>query len=128
MNNPKESLREAKTLLYGKDNTFPDRIVENDTIKVGSKNVANAINRFYIAKIKKITNQMPEQIQDPMINYKKFVKSPRNKLRIQEISMENLRNIYSKINKSNSILYDKISTKTLNNLKLSTQPIFSKFN
>ena len=61
--------------------------------------------------------------EDPMTNYKKFVKSPRIKLEIKEINMSELRKIYNKINKSNSVSKDKISMKTLSHIKSSTQPI-----
>ena len=67
---------------------------------------------------------MPNQFQDPMLNYRKYIKSPDNKLKIQPINMSTLRKIYSKLNKSNSVSYDKISMKTLDKLKMLTQPIF----
>ena len=51
VNNPKKSWSEAKNLLYGNRNSFPDRIIDNNSIKTGSKAVANVLNRFYINKV-----------------------------------------------------------------------------
>ena len=59
-----------------------------------------------------------------MTSFRKFVKSPQDKLNLKEINMEQLRKIYTKINKSNSTSIDKISMKTLCKLRSSTQPIF----
>ena len=51
--NPKEAWRESKSILYGRNNNFTDRILENGNIKIGSKSVSNMMNRYYIRKIKK---------------------------------------------------------------------------
>ena len=53
-NNPKESWKEARKQLYGNDINMTDRIIENNSIKIGSKNVSNVINRYYIRKVNKI--------------------------------------------------------------------------
>ena len=57
------------------------------------------MNRYYIRKIKKIKEEMIEGKEDPMISFKKNVKSPINKLEIKEINMSDLRKIYTKIKK-----------------------------
>ena len=66
---------------------------------------------------------MKEASEDPMKSFKKYVKSPRNKLEIKEINMSDLRKIYKKINNSNSVSLDNISMKTLSKIKEATQPI-----
>ena len=81
---------------------------------------------IYVSKIRKIKNNMKERLEDPMINYRKLVKSPNEKLDIKSINMSELRKIYSKMRKSNTISADKISINTLIKLKISTQPIMLK--
>ena len=51
------------------------------------------------------------------------MKSPIKKLKIEGINMSQLRKIYNKLNKSNTISKDRISMNTLNKLKTSTQPL-----
>ena len=51
------------------------------------------------------------------------LKSPIKKLKIEGINMSQLRKIYNKLNKSNTISKDRISMNTLNKLKTSTQPL-----
>ena len=48
INNPKEAWKESKNILYGNKNQVTDRIIENNTIKNGSKNVANTMNLFFL--------------------------------------------------------------------------------
>ena len=95
-NNPKEAWNNAKKLLYGSNNQFIDRIMEENKMKTGSKNVANVLNRYYISKVRKIREKMTNITEDPMIRYRKLVKSPINKLKIKEINMSELRKIYKK--------------------------------
>ena len=67
-NNPKKAWSQSKELLYGKRQDFPDRIIENNIIRIGSKKVSNTMNRFYINKINKIEREMEPQKEDPMIS------------------------------------------------------------
>ena len=72
VHNPKKSWAEAKKILFGNENQFPDRMMENGEIKTGSKKVANILNRYYIKKIKVIKEAMPERKNDPMENFIKI--------------------------------------------------------
>ena len=123
LNDPKKAWGEAKKQMYGNDNQITDRIIENQEIKIRSRNVANALNRFYVTKVRKIKENMKKEYKDPMESYCKFVKSPTEKLKIKVINMSDLRKIYTKLNKSNSVSNDGISMKTLVKIKNSTQPI-----
>ena len=66
---------------------------------------------------------MQNKFDDPMKSFKKYVKSPLNKLTIKQINMSDLRNIYKTMNKSNSVSGDNISMNTLIKIKTSTQPL-----
>ena len=68
---PKKSWNEAKRQMYGDNNQIPERLIENEKMKVGSKNVANVLNRYYVSKIRKIKEKMKKGDSDPMISYRK---------------------------------------------------------
>ena len=116
-------MERGKKQIYGQDEGIPDRLIENNKINIGSQKVADTLNRYYVTKVRKIQENMKEAKSDPMISYKRNVTSPKQKLKIKEINMKELRDIYRKVNKSNSISEDGISMKTLVKLKVSTQPI-----
>ena len=44
INNPKQAWKEAKEQMYGNTQINPERMMENNIMKVGSKNVANILN------------------------------------------------------------------------------------
>ena len=75
---------EAKHILYGNRNQFTDRNIENQKMKIGSKNVANSMNCYNISKIKKIKENMQVPKDDPMKSFKKYINSPDEKLEIKE--------------------------------------------
>ena len=123
INEPKKAWKKVKKQMYGEDSQVTDRIIENNQLKIGSLNVANILNRYYVTKVRLIRENMKKPKNDPMINYKKFVKSPPRKLNIQQINMNDLRKIYSSCKNSNTISKDKISMHTLMKTKMSTQPL-----
>ena len=85
------------------------------------------MNRFYVSKIRKLKEKMPEPNADPLTHFKKFVKKPKNQLFFRQITSNELEKIYSKINKSNSTSHDRISMNTLNQLKSSTKYLILHF-
>ena len=58
INEPRKSWKEAKSQLYDDNNSVPDRMIENDRIITGNKNVANTLNQYYISKIRNIRENM----------------------------------------------------------------------
>ena len=90
-------------------------MVENGIIKVGSKNVSNILNRYYVSKVRKLREKMKNLKSgksDPMKMFSKYVKTPLQKLKIKEINMSELDVIFKKIKKTNSTSCDNISMKT----------------
>ena len=93
---------QAKDILYGKVNRMPERIIENNKIVLGSKNVANCFNRHFIRKISEIEKNLPETDIDPMIYYKKYIPKFSNQFSMKEINMSQLRVQLTKIKNTNS--------------------------
>ena len=69
---------------------------------------------------------MDQQNNDPMISYKKYVKSPVEKLKFKIISMMELKKMIQTMKKTNSTSYDKISIKTIIQLRESIYPLLLK--
>ena len=120
--NPDKMWKIAKKQIYGNRNKHPERVMENENVIRGSKNVSNTMNRFFVSKVRKIREELNKRPKiDPMISYKKFVTKPENKMKIEQISMDNLNKIFKTVNKSNSTGYYNISMKTLMKLRRSIQ-------
>ena len=63
------------------------------------------------------------QHNDPMISYRKHVKSPKNTMYFKIINMSDLKQMIRRMKKTNSTSYDKISIKTIINLQESIYPL-----
>ena len=113
----KNEWRVAKEKLFGTREAHPERVLENNKIVNGAKKVAGVFNRFFVSKVRKIRESIPEQYEDPMIHYKKFVKSPKRKLYFPQINMMQLKKKMNKMKKSNSVSFDLISMNTISKLK-----------
>ena len=125
--NTNQMWKTAKKHIFGSNIQNPDKMMENGVMNFGSKKVANIMNRFYVSKIRKLKEKMPEPNADPLTHFKKFVKKPKNQLFFRQITSNELEKIYSKINKSNSTSHDRISMNTLNKLKSSTKYLILHF-
>ena len=119
---PSKMWKTAQKQVF-KIESHPERIIENGKIVVGSKAVAEALNRFYVSKIRKLREGLKKNRVDPMVSYQKYVKTPNKKLKIQQINMSDLHKIFRSMKKSNSTSVDMISMKTLSKIKFSTMPL-----
>ena len=73
--NSRKLWQTARNQVWGDNHKVMDKILENNTIKRGSRNVANVFNRYYVTKVRKIKEKMIGAKADPMINFKKYVKN-----------------------------------------------------
>ena len=121
--NSKQEWRLAKEKLFGKIEKHPERILENNKMKFGSRQVAGVFNRYFISKIRNIRKSIPTRHEDPMMNYRKYIKTPKTKLYFKKITMNQLKKKVAKMKKSNTISHDRISMNTLNKLKISIFPL-----
>merc|ERR1712105_526436 len=113
--------------MDGQQFSQPDKMIENNEIKNGSKNVANILNRYYIQKVRKIREDlMNKNKSDPLIHYTNKIPEPDNKLGIKTINMSQLRNIMRSMKKSKSTGVDNVSMEMIINIKLSIEPILLK--
>ena len=113
----------AKDKLFGTQMRHPERLIENGKMVTGSKKVAAAFNRYFISKTRSIRNSLDPQKNDPMISYRKYVKSPQSKMKFKKINMMELKMMIQKMKKSNSTSFDKVSIKTIVKLQESIYPL-----
>ena len=121
--NSRKQWIKAKQHLYGKSNLNIERIVDGDKLIKGSKQVAGTFNRYFIRKVKKIRESLDSPSEDPMISYKKYVKTPKKKLVFSTINMSQLRQVFKNMKKSNSTTIDSISMRTLDRIKTAVLPL-----
>ena len=123
INNPSKLWKSAKDQLYGKKQSQPDRIIENGRFINGSKNVSNSFNRFFISKVKKLADNIPDSNIDPMHFFRKYITKMENSFSFKTISMSTLKQIISKINNTKSSDYHGLSMTMIKKLKISVYPI-----
>ena len=97
--NSRQKWNVAKQHLYGKGRSHIERIIENGSVKIGSKKVASAFNRYFITKVRKIREGLPPTNKDPMDDFAKFIKKPKKKLNFEQINMSQLKNQINKMKK-----------------------------
>ena len=100
-----------------------EKILDGDKLIKGSKQVAGTFNRYFIRKVKKIRESLDSPSEDPMISYKKYVKTPKKKLVFSTINMSQLRQVFKNMKKSNSTTIDSISMRTLDRIKTAVLPL-----
>ena len=66
-NKPKQLWNTAKEKLYGRNKYMTETIMENDTMKIGSKQVASVLNRFFITKPINIVKISPKMLLIPCL-------------------------------------------------------------
>ena len=113
----------AKRQIYGQRYGHPERMMENGQIKLGSKKVANVLNRYYVSKITTLRKDLPYSYIDPMISYRAYVTKSKNILKISKIRNEELNTIFKRVNKSRSTGVDNISMVTVMRLRKSIQKL-----
>ena len=59
----------AKNQVWVHPTNNLDRMTENGDIKVGSKSVANILNRYYVSEVRKIREGFEKCEVDPLINF-----------------------------------------------------------
>ena len=75
--------------------------------------IAERLNLDYVTRNNNLSNNIPDNGIDPMINYKRVIKTPTKKLYFQTINMSDLRKMINKIRPTASTGIDDISVKTL---------------
>ena len=66
---------------------------------------------------------MPQCDIDPLVSYKKYIQTPKSKLKISKINNNDLDKIFKRVNKSRSTSFDNISMITLMKLRKSLQKL-----
>jgi hypothetical protein len=115
--------KKAKEKLFKTEENQLDRVIDNNVLVIGSKRTCESINNFFINKVKNLNDNLKPQIEDPMIQYNKSIKTPIKLLKFKQISMDKIKRIFSKLKKSNSASHYNISGKMLNIIKESIIPL-----
>ena len=109
--------------IIWKKNSQPDGIIENGKIISGSKSVSNSFNRFFISKVRKLAENIPNSNTGPMYFFQKYIPKMDNTFSFKTISMSTLKQIISKINNTKSSDYHGLSMTMIKKLKISVFPI-----
>ena len=104
-------------------NSTPQVIIEDKTHHTSHINMANALNRLYIRKIRKITQMMGESNLNPLDSYRKSVGQVESTFTFKKISMGDLRLILSRMKTSGSMGIDDISIRTIKQAQAELEPI-----
>ena len=99
--------------MYKNERRNIERISHNGKIIEGSKKVTTIINDFFKNKVEKIINDMKDPIIDPMKNFKKAVKTPKIKLKFQQINMSRIKKIITHMSNGNSFSRDLLTGKLI---------------
>ena len=121
--NPNKIWNKAKNKIFKKEEALIDCIIDKNEPIIRSKNTSEVINGLFIDKINNLKNNLKQQVEDPMLNYNKCIKTPTKLLMIKEIDMNQLKSIFSKTKKSNSASADRISGNMIKIIKQLILPL-----
>ena len=68
----------------------PQNILEKGVNHTTPRAIANSLNRQFIQRINKLIQNMPNPIEDPMVNYKKLFGQVEHQLKFKTINMHQL--------------------------------------
>ena len=102
-----------KSKVYTNEVINIERIYNENKITIGSKKVAEELNRYFDSKIRNIIEQIPKNNNDPMINFKKHVKKHEKYCKISQINYNNINSIITKMKSTNSSSKDNVTSKMI---------------
>ena len=111
--------------IFGPSKTSIDRLVIDGALITGSKKISSKLNDFFIEKVVKITNEIPQVSEDPMIHYRKFIDRPQNEMELNELSIDDIYKILRTMKKSDSTAISGISMQMVNMAKEAIVPILA---
>ena len=119
----RERWRRVKTQTG--QNTFksPTIIIEGQKHHQSPKDMAAALNRQYITKIRNIVNQMPPEQTTPLDNFKRYVGRDDLTFSFKIISMSQLRTLLSKMKPTTSASDDDIPMRAIKLASRQLEPL-----
>ena len=76
-----------------------DRIFINNKLYNGSKAAAEQINQYFQTKVNNLIKTVPKPSENPMIHYRKHIKTPTKLLNFKLINLTETKQIISKLKK-----------------------------
>ena len=122
-NDDKKLWSRTKDVLGWNKNKAPNILVHQGKTITNSKEIANTLNREQIIRNIRLRRNVPYTPTNPMNNYDKITIPIKQKLKIKEINMYNLRHTLDNIKSTGSSGFDTISTRTIKNLRKSLEPL-----
>ena len=107
-----------KSKVYTNEAINIERIYNENKITIGSKKVAEELNKYFDNKIRNIIEQIPKNNNDPMINFKKHVKKPEKYCKLNQINYNNINTIITKMKSTNSSSKDNVTSTMLKKVKI----------
>ena len=109
--------KQAKNLFFKQKSNFPDKLIFNNTVYNGSKKVAEELNKFFVNKVQDKIKSIPKSTFDPIKHYKDKIKKPNNSFKINNINLNQLKEIFSKMNITKSTGFHGISMEMIKYIK-----------
>ena len=100
-----------------------DKIYSEDKMHIGSKATSEAINIFFSNKVKKLIEKIPKNVENPMKDYMKAIKTPIQLMNFREIDLNQLKSIVKAMKTSNAAGNDDITSKMIKNVNESILPL-----
>ena len=109
---------------YNDDNKKPTVLNYNNKLIKGPKNMANTFNVAFTNKTKDIKKNIKQQA-DPLINYKKSIKTASTKFYFNQVSLKQMSQTVNKIKSTNTTGTDRISSKLVKDQSYILIPILT---
>ena len=116
-NNVNKMWKITKNQIWGRDCDFPEKILSENILTEGSKNVSEVMNWYYKNKAENLIRNAPINHDEALKHYKQKIKKPKNKLSINQIKMYDLKKMFNEVKKSFSTGIYNISMKMIDNVK-----------
>ena len=120
---PKDKWNMIKEETGQKEHTTPKLIVEGEAHHTSPQQIANAMNRQYIQKIRKVKSDMDPPRTNPMENYYKYLGQSELSFTFRPIAMSELRKSLSDMKSTGSSAGDFISVRAIKNARKQLEPL-----
>ena len=115
--------RKIKTMTGQKKFMSPQIIIEGNKHHLSPGDMASALNREYIRKVKTVISQIPPINIDPLVHYRRAVGEVLHKMSFKQLGMNDLVKIMDKMKPTGSTGADDISMRLIKDAREELQPL-----
>ena len=116
--------KKAKKLTGQSKFNSPQLIIEGKLHHTSPGNIASALNRQYIQKVRSVISNIPETNIDPLIHFEKAIGRVDRTLSFSQINMCDLVKLVDKMKPTGSAGEDEISMRMIKDARQELQPLF----